>query len=631
MLPVYFISQRTLETWDYDTPFSTGVGGSETAHIECAIRLAKRGYEVISYCPLPTYKVGRIHEGVRWLDVDKEPFPKEPCIILNYRCPKIFDRPKPKGQSWWFIAQDCDYDNQWTEQAIKNTNRFMALCKTHSDFTNDRYPGFRGKVFITSNGIRTDYIQKLPPLERHPHRMFWASSPDRGLLLLLENWFRIRERFPNAELRIAYGFNNMDTIIRCQGPQSPLIPLRNQLFELRNQPGLTWLGRLTQDKVFEEWQQASVLPYCSDWPETSPLHGDSLIETPSGRFTIQSLVGKEFLVYSCSPTGELSLSKAKNVKCTRRNEPVIKLTYTYRGNHCLKTDTLTLTPDHEVMLRYGSYIPAGELKIGDSIKAFHRQENGWGAGYDMIGITDQERIPEHRFVWETYNNEKLSGRIVDHVDENKRNNLPDNLEAKTQARHASDHYYRLTPKKQALKAELLRTINKNMTIEERTKRANKAWKTRRAVCGNHKIIKIEDAGTANVYCMEVEPDHNFVTNGLIVHNCITIMEAMACGAIPVTTNYWAQGEHAGAAPLSYVVDGLPQKSDLVKCLWLEMLYDALELGEDDSDTYPPSRDALIKWARKRYDWERIIDQWEVWLQEDMNPPTKPKKIVKRKK
>ena len=95
---------------------------------------------------------------------------------------------------------------------------------------------------------------------------------------------------------------------------------------------------------------------------------------------------------------------------------------------------------------------------------------------------------------------------------------------------------------------------------------------------------------------------------------------MACGAIPVTTNFWAQGHHAGAAPLAYVVDGLPQKSDLVRCLWLEQLYEALENKND--------RFALMKWARQRYDWERVIDQWEGWLKVDMVPQVKA--VTKRK-
>lgn len=373
----------TLEEWGPLKPWESGVGGSETGHLECAMRLAKRGYQVISYSPLPGGWHDSDFKGVRWYDVRKmDPLPKEPAIILNYRSPKLFDVPKNPKHKYWFISQDVDYEGQWTEQGLANTDRFLALCQTHADYTLDKYPHLlvNNKVFISSNGIRTDYIEKLPPLERQPYRMFWASSPDRGLLLLLENWFRIRERFPKAELRIAYGFNNMDTIINWQGPNSKLIELRQALQQWSNQEGLTWLGRLPQDQVFKEWQQASVFPACSDWPETSG---------------------------------------------------------------------------------------------------------------------------------------------------------------------------------------------------------------------------------------------------------ISYMEAMACGAIPVTTNFWAQGEHASAAPLAYVSDSLPQKSELAKSMWLNNLYEALELTEKEL-SYPPSRHALELWARKRYDWERILDQWEGWLKTDMSPKVDVKPIKIRK-
>lgn len=410
MLPIYLISQMTLEEWGPLKTWDEGVGGSETSHLECSFRLANRGYNVTSYCPLSGGWHDTEYKGVHWYDVRKmAPLPDEPAIIINYRHPKLFDGPKNSKHKYWFIAQDVDYENQWTEQAQKNCDRFLALCKTHADYTLAKYPLLRDKVFISTNGIRTDYINKLPPLERQPHRMFWASSPDRGLLLLLENWFRIRERFPKAELRIAYGFNNMDTIIKYQGGRTPLLQLREQLMSLKDQPGLTWLGRLTQDKVFQEWQQASVFPYCSDWPETS---------------------------------------------------------------------------------------------------------------------------------------------------------------------------------------------------------------------------------------------------------CISIMEAMACGAIPVTTNFWAQGEHATAAPLAYVVDGLPQKSELVKCLWLENLYEALSGDFDTTGIFGnyaamelsqgeftsvmvgkvgdgllrgTSREQLQQWARTRYDWDAVIQQWEGWLKLDMKSPKLNKKLKKKGK
>lgn len=374
-LPIVLVSQMTLEEWDWETPWKTGIGGSETGHIECAIRLAARGHKVISLCPLPKGKHNRKYKGVLWKDVRKTNFPTEPCIILNYRHPKYFDRKKPKGQVWWFVAQDVDYDGHWTQQAQAQLDRFLALCETHADFTLAKYPQLRDKkVYVTSNGIRTDYIEKLPLRERNPYGLFWASSPDRGLLMLLQQWFRIRERFPKAELRIAYGFNNMDTIIQYQGPQSPLIQLRNELQTVADQPGVTWLGRLTQDKVFAEWQKASIFPYCSDWPETS---------------------------------------------------------------------------------------------------------------------------------------------------------------------------------------------------------------------------------------------------------CISIMEAMACGAVPVTTNHWAQGEHALKAPLAYVNDGLPQRSELARSIWLGNLYAALEGTLINGE----SRNQLATWAQENFNWERIIDQWDRWIQEDNAKPKRKRKVA----
>lgn len=39
------------------------------------------------------------------------------------------------------------------------------------------------------------------------HKLFWGSSYDRGLDILLDLWPKVIEKFPDAELHICYGWN----------------------------------------------------------------------------------------------------------------------------------------------------------------------------------------------------------------------------------------------------------------------------------------------------------------------------------------------------------------------------------------------------------------------------------------
>lgn len=287
-LPVYIISSPSLERWDARTPWTTGIGGSETSHIEMVGLLERQEcLEVKSYVPLKSDSESRLN----WFaSEDANIFDdSHPGVVINYRDPKLFDNDKPANQKWWFIAQDVDYPGLWNETNLARVDRYICLCRTHAEYTKQRYPNLDGRIYISSNGVRSSYLngnvyssgQEInhadfddylflgTGIERVPYRMLYASSPDRGLKLLLENWFRIRERFPKATLNIAYGFNNMDTIIKAFGPEDGRANLRAQLVDLFDQEGVTWLGRLNQRELYEQWFQASVWTHPTDWPETN--------------------------------------------------------------------------------------------------------------------------------------------------------------------------------------------------------------------------------------------------------------------------------------------------------------------------------------------------------------------------
>jgi len=285
---VAFISASALEPWDWRTPWTTGIGGSETAAIECADRLFSRGYGVRAFTlnegNIPPSPAGVVYEPLTAFNA------ADFKIVVNYRHLPVFDAPKPEGAVWWFVAQDVEYGEDMTDERLEKIDRYICLCKTHADFTQSKYPKLRGRVFISSNGVRSAFIEAferdggavnptvgISPVTgeyvvREPrvkNRLLYASSPDRGLRLLLENWFRIKEKVPDAELRVAYGFDNCEKIIRLMGGNDWRAGFVKEMESLLTQPGVTFTGRLNQLDLYREWFSASVWFHPSDWPETS--------------------------------------------------------------------------------------------------------------------------------------------------------------------------------------------------------------------------------------------------------------------------------------------------------------------------------------------------------------------------
>lgn len=266
----------------------TGIGGSETAAAETSVRLARRGFDVHSWTPL-TGLGKRKKYPIPWFDSGGELLRehiRDYKVLINFRSPELFDLRKPKRASWWFAAEDVDYGNSWTPERLAKVDRYLCLCKKHARYTGERYPMLRDRLYISSNGIRSELIQELvegrgfenpvtgavvKPQERNPKRLFYASSPDRGIKLILENWFRIRERVPDAEIVVAYGLDNMETIVKRMAGKDWRAGYARELEALFQQEGVIFTGRLDQGRVYEEWLKAGVFPVFTDFPETNMI------------------------------------------------------------------------------------------------------------------------------------------------------------------------------------------------------------------------------------------------------------------------------------------------------------------------------------------------------------------------
>lgn len=275
-MDIYFYSPQAFESWDWRNPDNQGIGGSETSHIEMAIRLAKRGHRVISYSPIAD-DTPRNHGGVEWRHL-KEADLSLPGLWVLYRCPEVLDEVgKWPDQQAWLICQDEDYVGKWTDERMSRLDRVVALCHAQAGQFLERYPQLRGKVCVSSNGLKAELIEKVwaENLPRNPKRIMYASSPDRALVPVLNIFARIREYVPDAELHVAYGFDNIDKIVErvTQSPgkkDAKFLDYVSRLKAALQQPGIVWHGRLGQHALYREWAKTGIWLYpCSRFRETS--------------------------------------------------------------------------------------------------------------------------------------------------------------------------------------------------------------------------------------------------------------------------------------------------------------------------------------------------------------------------
>jgi glycosyltransferase involved in cell wall biosynthesis len=275
-LEIFFYSPEAFERWDWRNPDTKGIGGSETAHIEMATRLARRGYRVTSYTPLPEDCPDKEHKGVSWRDCSGADFSRPGLWVLG-RCPQVLDNLDAPGQLTWLVCQDEDYKHKWTPARLKRVDRVLALCNSQGHQFLSRYPELAGKVCVSSNGLKPELVEttRRENHPRNPRRMMYASSPDRALVPLLNIFARVREFVPDAELHVAYGFDNIDKMVEhVAGSQKKsdrqFLSYVADLKTALTAPGIVWHRRLPQADLYREWSKSGIWCYpCSRFRETS--------------------------------------------------------------------------------------------------------------------------------------------------------------------------------------------------------------------------------------------------------------------------------------------------------------------------------------------------------------------------
>ncbi|MFP4298326.1 MAG: LAGLIDADG family homing endonuclease [Spirulinaceae cyanobacterium] len=179
------------------------------------------------------------------------------------------------------------------------------------------------------------------------------------------------------------------------------------------------------------------------------FHGDTEVALADGRklsfkaLMAEQATGKEHFGYTIRKDGTVGIERLINVRITKRNAEVVRVTLD-------NGETLICTPDHRFMLRDGSYKAAAQLTPDDSLMPLYRRLSDHTQpgitldGYEMVWNPKSDSWLYTHLIADWYNRwrgvyRQEDGEHCHHIDFNKRNNNPTNLQRLSVEEHLAIH------------------------------------------------------------------------------------------------------------------------------------------------------------------------------------------------
>jgi len=178
--------------------------------------------------------------------------------------------------------------------------------------------------------------------------------------------------------------------------------------------------------------------------------GDTEVALASGRsITFEALLaeskqGKTHYCYTVHDDGQIGMEQIRNPRITREDAELVAVTLD-------NGETVECTPDHEFMLRDGTYCEARNLDTGQSLMPLYRKTSDTAEagitidGYEMVKQPIMNDFWEFTHLLADKHNRRNGvysaddGEHKHHIDFDKRNNRPDNIERLPRDKHLALH------------------------------------------------------------------------------------------------------------------------------------------------------------------------------------------------
>lgn len=261
MKTITFYCGQSPEYWDGDT---TAIGGSEKAVIAMAQELQLLGLDVTVYG-----EANGVYNGVKYIPHTNWHPGLSTDVLVSWRtlAPFVtkFRRPAAKTTVLWL--HDLGLPTV-PAQYSAHIDKVAVLSKFHANSVTCNNPQFKEKIWYVKNGLDfTFYPANLPSKRRNSY--FYSSSPRRGLGRLLKEWPSVLVRYPDARLHVAYGFELSIAMSQKAGLIQDVNVYKMLQDKVNNTPGVTYHGRLSQEKLAEVQRSCEAWLYPpSDFEET---------------------------------------------------------------------------------------------------------------------------------------------------------------------------------------------------------------------------------------------------------------------------------------------------------------------------------------------------------------------------
>lgn len=251
----------------YDDP--RGLTGSEISCFEYAKAMRMRGHDIVLFAQTKNIAVPYNWNGVIVKPVDELKLTagsfdviyvwNEPDVLFN-----LTKKPLKMVNQQLNDFEYCSFGD------FAHVDVFTSPNEIHRDFLKEQIKPQNLNWEILPNGCDPN---AFPQLERVPGKVIWASSPDRGLHWLLQEWMTIKKAVPEANLKIFYNFDDWFAKMFHVNPGTFTDSVEELACRARYikeackrlaDHGVTHLKSVSRNQMAMEMAQAQVLPYSCD-------------------------------------------------------------------------------------------------------------------------------------------------------------------------------------------------------------------------------------------------------------------------------------------------------------------------------------------------------------------------------